>query len=221
MNIKNAVVAGVLALALANAQAALFDRGGGLIYDDVLKVTWLQDANYAHTTRYDQSIYEGQSTVGMMRWQDAMSWAQNLIYGGYSDWRLPTSMQPDVGCSGQESGVSFGYGCVGSEMGHLYYESLRNSAYLLSNVGPFKNVDGNPAYWTSATFTLDPSHAWAFTFNDGSQHAYQKNIFRFAWAVRDGDVAALIPEPETYAMMLAGLGLIGVVARRRKQKAVA
>ncbi len=27
-----------------------------------------------------------------------------------------------------------------------------------------------------------------------------------------------IPEPETYAMMLAGLGLLGFVARRRKQK---
>jgi hypothetical protein len=26
-----------------------------------------------------------------------------------------------------------------------------------------------------------------------------------------------VPEPETYAMMLAGLGLLGVVARRRKQ----
>jgi hypothetical protein len=30
-----------------------------------------------------------------------------------------------------------------------------------------------------------------------------------------------IPEPETYAMMLAGLGLLGVMTRRRKQKAVA
>jgi len=25
-----------------------------------------------------------------------------------------------------------------------------------------------------------------------------------------------VPEPETYAMMLAGLGLIGTIARRRK-----
>ena len=27
-----------------------------------------------------------------------------------------------------------------------------------------------------------------------------------------------VPEPETYAMMLAGLGLLGFAARRRKQK---
>ncbi|MDZ7752733.1 MAG: hypothetical protein U5S82_13950 [Gammaproteobacteria bacterium] len=29
------------------ASATLFDRGRGLIYDDVLDITWLQDANYA------------------------------------------------------------------------------------------------------------------------------------------------------------------------------
>jgi hypothetical protein len=29
------------------------------------------------------------------------------------------------------------------------------------------------------------------------------------------DVAA-VPEPETYAMLLAGLGLVGAIARRRK-----
>lgn len=31
-------------------------------------------------------------------------------------------------------------------------------------------------------------------------------------------VLAAVPEPETYAMMLAGLGLMGFVARRRKQQ---
>jgi len=29
-----------------------------------------------------------------------------------------------------------------------------------------------------------------------------------------------VPEPETYAMLLAGLGIIGAIARRRKQSAV-
>lgn len=33
-----------------------------------------------------------------------------------------------------------------------------------------------------------------------------------------GPVVTSVPEPETYAMMLAGLGLLGFVARRRKQK---
>jgi len=36
-----------------------------------------------------------------------------------------------------------------------------------------------------------------------------------------GVSAGLVPEPETYAMLLAGLGLLGFVARRRKQKLAA
>lgn len=35
-------------------------------------------------------------------------------------------------------------------------------------------------------------------------------------AGRTSDITAPVPEPETYAMLLAGLGMIGAVARRRK-----
>jgi hypothetical protein len=38
------------------------------------------------------------------------------------------------------------------------------------------------------------------------------------WGAQDVAVFAPIPEPETYAMLLAGLGLLGFMARRRKQK---
>jgi len=34
-------------------------------------------------------------------------------------------------------------------------------------------------------------------------------------AVRSGDVAAVVPEVQTYAMLLAGLGALAVVVRRR------
>lgn len=52
------------------AQAALNDRGGGLLYDDVLKVTWLQDAKYAKTSDYDGDVN--------MNWSDAKTCASSL-----------------------------------------------------------------------------------------------------------------------------------------------
>jgi hypothetical protein len=53
------------------------------------------------------------------------------------------------------------------------------------------NVSGSPGW-------IDGQFDGSVTFNFGS--------------------AAPIPEPETYALMLAGLGLLGFAARRRKQK---
>jgi hypothetical protein len=47
------------------AGAGLIDRGNGLIYDDVLKITWLQDANYAQTSGYNAD--------GLMNWNAAMA----------------------------------------------------------------------------------------------------------------------------------------------------
>ena len=35
----------------------------------------------------------------------------------------------------------------------------------------------------------------------------------------NGLTVAAVPEPETYAMLVAGLGFIGVVSRRRSKKA--
>jgi hypothetical protein len=58
-------------------QAALHDRGGGLIYDDVLDITWLADANYAQTSGYDS---DGQMTFIL-----ANTWATGLSYGGSDD----------------------------------------------------------------------------------------------------------------------------------------
>ena len=50
MTKKTKVVLGALCLTacgIGTSHAALIDRGGGLIYDDVLNITWLQDAGYA------------------------------------------------------------------------------------------------------------------------------------------------------------------------------
>ena len=44
----------------------------------------------------------------------------------------------------------------------------------------------------------------------GGDHDYNDHMFSFT------NVAGVVPEPETYAMFMAGLGLMGFMARRRK-----
>jgi hypothetical protein len=75
-----------LSVLTLSANAALYDRGNGLIYDDVMDITWLQDANYAQTSGYDGD--------GAMNWANANTWAAGLSYGGYDDWRLASAGDP-------------------------------------------------------------------------------------------------------------------------------
>jgi PEP-CTERM motif len=51
------------------------------------------------------------------------------------------------------------------------------------------------------------------------QHPNQLTQYE-SWNIGSATVSSVsaVPEPETYAMMLAGLGLMGTIARRRKQK---
>ena len=201
--------AGILASGVT--QAALHDRGGGLIYDDVLNITWMADANYAKTSGYDAD--------GYMTWNDANTWAADLSYGGFNDWRLPTALNQDG------SGPCEGFNCGNSEMGHMFYSNMGAvadrsilSGTNASNLALFSNLKSF-AYWFGTAQALRPAvNAWVFSTREGMQgFSHQPNEYA-AWAVRDGDAAAPIPEPDTYAMMLAGLGLLGLVARRRKQK---
>lgn len=66
----------VFALALSGAaQAALIDRGGGLIYGTVWNVTWLQNWNQAVGSSYDILV----PATGRMTWTTARAWADNLV----------------------------------------------------------------------------------------------------------------------------------------------
>lgn len=63
---------------------------------------------------------------------------------------------------------------------------------------------------------MDTTLAWRFHMASGSQYGDWKGAGSRAWAVRDGDsVAATVPEADTWAMLLAGLGLVGFAAHRR------
>lgn len=235
MMIKKLATACILACCSIGgaAQAALHDRGGGLIYDDVLNVTWLQDTNYS-ATQWANTHGNLGDVNGIMNWGDANNWASDLAYYDsvrnvtWDDWRLPTSLQPDITCDAQSGGFSYGYGCTGSELGHLFYVDLggvagqpitstHNSNFeLFVNWQKYWGTGEANYYWTSTYWTgTGGGKAWGFSVAYGTVAGIFIGEEQHAWAVRDGDVAA-IPEPSTYAMFLAGLGLVGFVTQRRK-----
>jgi hypothetical protein len=66
---------GVMALAASeSSKAALIDRGNGLIYDNVLNITWIQDVALSSTL----------GGPGIFNWSGANAWADQLVYGGYA-----------------------------------------------------------------------------------------------------------------------------------------
>ena len=63
----------------------------------------------------------------------------------------------------------------------------------------------------------NPSIAWYFFAGTGFQFVGNQDVPLFAVAVLPGDVAAAIPEPQTYALMLMGLGAV-LLARRKRTR---
>lgn len=216
---------------LSSANAALFSRAvGTMVYDDVLKITWLADWNYAYSSGYAAANEGGALTIsydswrstivsadGRMGWDAAMAWAANLVFGGYDDWRLPT-------------------GDNSQPLGPLNeFRSIHKGPNQQFGIqGPFLNTSG--FRWSSDEITLSrlldfaPYNAsyysrWptrsdvgvgAFVIETGAggQGPFDKIDIARAVAVRDGDVAP-VPVPATLALL--SLGLIGVCAACRSR----
>jgi len=221
------------------SEAALYDRGNGLVYDDVLNVTWAQDGNLFKTlakntpnlvnniianagglpdsadglhqslTSRDFNAYSG-----YMSWLGAKVWTDNLIYGGYDDWRLP-KFTGDTTCAG--------YNCKDSELSYMFYINLgvRAGQSVLSgsnaeNLALFTNLQNY--YWTGVEFSLGPGNVWTFQYG-GYQQPFGSGLGYglYAWAIRDGDVAT-VPAPTTSWLFISGfIGVFGF-AKRARQK---
>lgn len=196
----------------------------------MLNVTWLADFNYVQTSGYTGTGVD--TATGTLNWDAAVLWADTLVYGGYSDWRLPTLNPSDTTCSDNfDAGGSFGLqyfgtGCTGGELSHLFVTDLGNQAStsVLNQVGDSAEQVANLAllsnvqslgYWSGTEYPPGPGGAWVFRTDGGNQGVANTAGRGFAVAVRPGDVVTSVPEPQSLPLVLLALGA-AVVARRKR-----
>jgi hypothetical protein len=201
----------------ATLQSRDLDGNGTVdaFYDTNLNITWLANAN----------------ANGFKTWTVANNWANNLLVGSIGNWRLPSMTDSGAVANWSNGDTNAGWNVLtsSSEMASLYYDTLGNKAFRdtngdiqsgpgLTNTGNFQNMQAN-YYWSGSSEFLDNSNAWVNNFDEGNQNAVNKYFNSYAIAVHDGDVmVSNVPEPETYYILLAGLGLVGFITRHRRKQ---
>lgn len=194
-------IAALLAMLIvgSTANAALLDRGSGLLYDDVLRITWTQNAGMTDSD-----------------WEAVRNWASDLTFGGYSDWRLPWASVTtrEQAFAVVDCGSASEAACRDNELGYMYFYNLGEGS---STTIAASGVQGlrSGSYWTG-TKRVETS-MWYFNLANGTQNFQAGGVSLNAWAVRDGDVSP-VPEPIAAATMLVGLGLSAGALRLRRSR---
>ena len=130
---------------------------------------------------------------------------------------MPTNIKPQFVIP--PTGPDSGHNVDGSEMGHLYYVELGNSADLFSpfdpEIGDFENLDSRN-YWSDwAGLVQGFDTYYYFHMGSGCQGTHwDSSAIASGLAVRSGEVS-VVPVPG--AIWLLGSGLIGLLGIRRKK----
>jgi len=103
------------------------------------------------------------------------------------------------------SATNYFYGSNGFQYDYDDYYYGNNQTYTLTGT-----LNGHTVTATFSPHSNATGGFVAFLGNDVNGSEYDANVSATVATISN------VPEPETYAMLLAGLGLVGVIARRRK-----
>jgi len=174
MNIRttSSAAAAALMVIAGAAHAALVKNGDGTTTDTNTNLVWLQDWD----------------SLGAQSWDRQTAWADNLVFAGSSDWRLPSYDE--------------------------YFDVSTGSAIL---AGGFFNVRREHFYWSTTEIADDRVLLIEPVTRDATAITTLNPNFKFhAVAVRPGDVVSPVPEPSTLALALLALGATALKVRRRR-----
>ena len=159
-----------------------------MFYNTTLNVTILNDWNIS-------GVWSATAAANSAQALAELAGAAQTAFTG---WFLPT------GDGGSVAGALNQYLSIWNDVG----VSLANLQAQFDVVQSF-------GYWSGTEYAPNPASAWDFFTVVGFQSYDSKDSALYAVAVRPGDVAASVPEPQTLALALLALGAT-VVARRRR-----
>lgn len=133
----------------------------------------------------------------------------------YFDWLSPSF---DLSTAGSvittSSGVSFSWGASPGDLpGGQAIAFVADIA--TDSDAPTQRNGVNPGEWLNIRFAGESFSNVVAGLNSGDLRV-GIHVQGFATGGSESFVTTPVPEPETYAMLLAGLGLMGFVARRRR-----
>ena len=192
-------VAAAAQAAQTNLQARDLDPnlpGYEAVYDSARNITWLADAD----------------VLGLATWSQQSTWAGSLQVGTFGGWQLA-----DIG--DLQGLYADWWTASAAEFGADW---LLDPSHPGSDAGMgsqlFSHWHDGTAYWTSNTGSTPDSAAYLVfdrIAGDGGEAPKDYPWFK-AWAVHAGDIGTpmvgVVPEPQTYALLLAGL--LALAARR-------
>jgi len=215
MNKFNLITGLLLAAGAATAQAAVIvDRADVPATANVLDFESYDGQIFDATTFNSGGLSmtaDQQFTVG----QTIADLGENGIWGAgnhFLSFDYVGGMTLDISFNGQTTkGFAFDYS--------IYEQDLDGSAFLTA-----RYYDLNNNLLKTTKFIYSPFGA--DTYDQFQSFGYVSDTANIAHVTITGDGVVLdnltytqpVPEPESYAMLLAGLGMLGAVARRRTKR---